>query len=146
MTPVELLQELTDADVALWVDGDRLRYLAGRSLAPTLRVAVAAGRAELVALLRRGVALPADVGAWPEGHIEALDERLAVMEFDGLLVSLSHSASVQRPLDLSSQWHSPRFISSMMMRGALRRPSKGERCTLACLPAIPWELSSQRRH
>lgn len=85
MTPVELLQELTDADVALWVDGDRLRYLAGRSLAPTLRVAVAAGRAELVALLRRGVALPADVGAWPEGHIEALDERAAVMEFDGLL-------------------------------------------------------------
>lgn len=102
MTAVALQRRLTDEEVALWVDGDRLRYLAGRGGLPSdLRSAVAGGREGLIALLRRGVSLPPDRAGWSADAREAFEERAAVMEHCGLLPRAAAERAAEHRVRLS---------------------------------------------
>ncbi len=86
MTAQRLLEALHGAGVELRLDGGRLRYRAPPgALTPDLRAAAAEHRDMLVELLTaeaRG-GLPAWTAAWPEPWATELEERAAIMEFDG---------------------------------------------------------------
>lgn len=87
MTPADVLLACVEAEIVLWLDGDRLRFRAPEgALTVQLRSHVAAGRGALVALLRSGAVLPVPVAGWPEDRRADFEERAAIMEFDGGLV------------------------------------------------------------
>lgn len=87
MSPADTLLALVEAGVVLWLEADALRFRAPAGvLDGPLRARVAASRGAIVALVRAGACLPAEVGAWPADDRAAVRERAGIMEFDGGLV------------------------------------------------------------
>jgi hypothetical protein len=82
----DVLLALVEAGVVLWVEEGRLRYRAPAGvLGEDLQARVAACRPALVAMVTAGALLPADQADWPEDATENVEERAAIMEFDGML-------------------------------------------------------------
>jgi hypothetical protein len=83
----DVLLGLVDAGVVMWVEGDRLRYRApAGALSAALRDGAARCRGALVALVKAGAVLPAEVTTWRDPWRHAFEERAAIQEFEGGLV------------------------------------------------------------
>jgi hypothetical protein len=84
VNPADVLLGLAEAGAAVWLADGRLRFRAPEgAVTGELRVAAAACRSALIALVRSGVTLPADPAAWPDPWREAFEERAGIIEFDG---------------------------------------------------------------
>jgi hypothetical protein len=83
MTPGDVLVALAEAGAALWAEGDALRFRAPPgALSADLRAAAGGCRSALVALVRSGGCLPADVRRWPETWRDAFEERAGILQFE----------------------------------------------------------------
>ena len=84
----DLLIELAEEGIALWVEHGRIRYWAARgALTDARRVQIGGSRQLLLDLLARMQYLPLalDRGGWPSDWSEALEERSAIMEYGSCL-------------------------------------------------------------
>ena len=112
----DVLLALIEAGVVLWIEGDRLRFRApDRALDMELRDRAAACRGALVALVKAGAVLPADLAHWPEDARDQRAERAAIMEFDGGLPRDAAEREAERCVRLE---HARAFVA----RAALRSP------------------------
>ena len=116
MSPPYVLLALVEAEVVLWVDGDRLRFRApAGALTDALRGDVGRCRGTLVALVKAGAVLPADRAAWPVEAIESFEERAGICEFDGGLARAEAERVAERCVRLE---HAREFVE----RAALVSP------------------------
>ncbi len=84
MNPAEVLSSLVNDGCALWIDEDRLGFLARAAvMTPERRQAVRAVRDGVRALLATGAGLPALRRDWPGDAVAAWDERAGIIEFQG---------------------------------------------------------------
>ena len=84
MSAPDVLLELVEAGVVLWVNGDRLRFRAPAGvLSDARRGRVASCRGALVALVKAGAVLPVERSVWPEEAAERFEERAGICEFHG---------------------------------------------------------------
>ena len=112
----DVLLALIEAGVVLWIEGDRLRFRApDGALDADLRDRAAACRGALVALLKAGAVLPPDLAYWPADARESVEERAAIMEFDGGLPRDAAEREAERCVRLE---HARAFVA----RAALRSP------------------------
>ena len=112
----DVLLALIEAGVVLWIEGDRLRFRApDRALDLELRDRAAACRGALVALVKAGAVLPRDLADWPADARESVEERAAIMEFDGGLPRDVAEREAERCVRLE---HARAFVA----RAALRSP------------------------
>ena len=118
MSAPDVLLALVEAEVVLWVDGDRLRFRApAGALTDALRVDVGRCRGALVALVKAGAVLPADRSAWPVEAIESFDERAGICEFHGGLAGAEAERVAERCVRLE---HARAFVE----RAALVSPAE----------------------
>ena len=97
MTAADLLVELVEAGVVLWLDGEQIRYRApSGALDQWRRDLVVEHRSALVDLLLAGLALPRDVDDWPDSARESFEERAAILEFDGGLARVTAEREAAR--------------------------------------------------
>ena len=116
MSAPNVLLALVEAEVVLWVDGDRLRFRApAGALTGELRGRVAGCRGALVALVKAGAVLPADRGSWPEEAVDLAEERAGICEFHEDLARDEAVRVAERCVRLE---HARGFVE----RGALKRP------------------------
>jgi len=116
MNPPSVLLALVEAGVVLWVEDRRLRFRAPEgALDADLRARSAACRGALVALVKAGAVLPPDLAAWPADARESVEERAAIMEFDGGLPRDVAEREAERCVRLE---HARAFVA----RAALRSP------------------------
>lgn len=79
----ELLMELVERGVLLWVDGDRLRFLAPAGvLDDDLRGRAGDARDALIALVEAGAVLAPDLTAWEEDARYDYEERAGILEYE----------------------------------------------------------------
>jgi TubC N-terminal docking domain len=82
MTPGEILMQMQQMGVELWVDGQRLRYRALRGvLTPTLRDLLLAHKSTLIEAL----------------SVEAWEERLAIMATDDVQATITPAGPHEPP-------------------------------------------------
>ena len=116
MSAPEVLLELVEAGVVLWVDGDRLRFRAPAGvLTDALRERVGRCRGALVALVKAGAVLPAARAAWPQEAADLFEERAGICEFHGGLGRVEAERVAEVCVRLG---HAREFIE----RVALKRP------------------------
>ena len=116
MSAAEVLIELVEAEVVLWLDGDRLRFRAPEgAVTGELRERVATCRAALVALVKAGAVLPATRSDWPEEVAFDFEERAGICEFEGELPRDQAEREADKCLRLA---HTRSFIEA----AALMRP------------------------
>ena len=116
MSAAEVVLELVEAEVVLWLDGDRLRFRAPEgAVTDELRGRVAGCRGALVALVKAGAVLPASRGDWPEDAVFDFEERAGICEFEGELPRDQAEREAERCVRLA---HTRDFIE----RGAFKRP------------------------
>jgi hypothetical protein len=109
VTPADVLLACVEAEIVLWLDGDRLRFRAPcGALDDRLRARVPACRGALVALLHAGACLPPAVAEWPEVRRAAFEERAGILEFDG---GLAHEAAEREAERLVRVQHARAFVA-----------------------------------
>ena len=114
MTAPDVLVELVEAGVVLWVAEGRLRFRAPHgAVDEDLRAGVAAVRGGLVALVKAGAVLPADRAAWPSEAREGFEERAGIMEFDGDLPREIAEREAERCVRVD---HARRWLERAAMR------------------------------
>ena len=110
MTAAEVLTSLVDAGVVVWAEGDRLRFSAPTgALTVELRAHAARLRPSLIALVRSGVVLPADLEAWSESVAHEREERAGILEFD---------AGMTRP---AAEREAERLVRGAFTRAAIQK-------------------------
>lgn len=83
-TAAELMVRLLGEGAVPYLKGDEVALRGGgRSLPPALLAALKEDREALRALLQRGAGLPLALEDWPAEATMELEERAAIMEFDG---------------------------------------------------------------
>ena len=116
MTPGEVLLALVEAEVVLWLDGDRLRYRVPQGgLGEDLRAAAARCRGALVALVRAGAVLPVDRAHWPAEALEIAEERAGICEYLG---GLPRPAAEREAEKCARLEHARAWLDRAAMRGA----------------------------
>ncbi len=114
MTAGDVLIELVARGAILWVHDGRLRFGAPEGAVDAeLRAAAGGVRAELLGLIQDGAVLPADRAAWDPEAVHDIEERAAIIEFDGGI----HSAEAE---DLAV-----RLVRVAWTRAYLRRRCPG---------------------
>ncbi len=79
----ELLVELVERGVLLWVNDGRLRFLAPEgALTEDLRRRAGAVHGDLVDLVAGGAVLPPDLAVWDEDPRYDYEERAGILEYD----------------------------------------------------------------
>ncbi|MCK6521771.1 hypothetical protein L6R49_10065 [Myxococcota bacterium] len=83
-TAAELMLRLLREGAVPYLKGDEVALRGGgRAMPPELLAELKARREELRALLARGAGLPLATEDWPPDAAMELEERAAIMEFDG---------------------------------------------------------------
>lgn len=116
MTAADVLLALIEADIVLWVDGDRLRFRAPRgALTDELRRAVDGCRGALLVLVKAGAVLPPRRVAWPADEVERFEERAGICEVDARLPRLEAELRAERLVRLAQ---ARRFVERAALRAA----------------------------
>jgi hypothetical protein len=84
VSAADLVISLTEAGCALWIASDKLCFRAPKGVvSEERRGELVAVREAAIAVLRAGVALPADRPAWSQDLQAEFEERAGLLEFEG---------------------------------------------------------------
>lgn len=98
MTAAEVLIRLVEAGVAVWVEGDRLRYRApAGALDAELRGRAGRARAGVIALVRAGAVLPVERAAGSAEVRHDFQERAGMLEFEAGMARPAAEREAERP-------------------------------------------------
>jgi len=84
MTAANVLLALVEAGAVLWIEDSRIRFRApAGALGGGLEARARACRPAIVALVRAGAVLPAELAAWPAEERDRYEERAGIQQFEG---------------------------------------------------------------
>ena len=108
MTPADVLLALVNADVVLWVEGDRLRFRAPvGALDEALKGRATRSRGALIALVQSGAVLPATRDRWNPDAVDEFEERAGILTFDAGMAPSDAEREAERLVRLA---HTRAFI------------------------------------